>query len=252
MKRILIIFLLFYAVQSRAQDTIPNAGFERWVNFGGWYDNPEYWFTSNNQIIMNVIKDTAAYSGRFAMTLINRGWASVSFKASDVTQLRTYAKSRMDNDTSAIKIVLMKNNIVLDSVLSIISSNYPIYESISINLPVTTPAFDSIEIKVTAGKLLNSYLTLDGFSLANTNRIAESAEEKFYLFPNPADNFLWIESDGGKTGSFFITDLSGRLMIADQLLAGKNRITLKPFSSGIYIVCIRCNGDMIYKKICKY
>lgn len=68
-------------------DTIPNAGFEYW-HFMGWYENPDGWQTNNNQLMERVVKDTNAYSGKYAMQIKATGYAHIIFPAKNTIMER--------------------------------------------------------------------------------------------------------------------------------------------------------------------
>lgn len=62
MKTLLTLFALnLFSLALRAQ-TIPNAGFENWTNFGA-YSDPTGWFSLNSMGIVNCDKGTPGYSG---------------------------------------------------------------------------------------------------------------------------------------------------------------------------------------------
>ncbi|MDG1262125.1 MAG: T9SS type A sorting domain-containing protein [Flavobacteriales bacterium] len=62
------------------------------------------------------------------------------------------------------------------------------------------------------------------------------------VFPNPAAEFTTIEIGGfGHQGTVTLFDLTGALILTENIQSGSNRIDISEFSTGLYIVEVRFN-----------
>ncbi len=89
--------------------------------------------------------------------------------------------------------------------------------------------------------------TLNGISPTAVNNPA--AENAWHVYPNPANNFLTVESAAvpGSNAMVLITDISGKLILQQDMgAAQRSIIDVSSLSAGIYIVAVQSN-DGIYK-----
>jgi len=84
-------------------------------------------------------------------------------------------------------------------------------------------------------------------SSVGTKQIAEALQVK--LFPNPAQNELYILSNVSHNGSIMIHDMSGRKVIETNIESPKTKIDIGQLSSGIYSVGIKSNFGLVWKKL---
>lgn len=89
------------------------------------------------------------------------------------------------------------------------------------------------------------------FIINSTTGINESHNNvQFQLFPNPVNNFLFIE--GGISGvELSIYDLVGRKVLGRTLTSSSSFIDIAKFSEGIYIVVMKNNNISMTRKILK-
>ena len=86
---------------------------------------------------------------------------------------------------------------------------------------------------------------IKGPVLTNTASINDSQIIDFSLYPNPADEFIYINSNNINIDEVNIYDLNGRIISNKKVV--NNRINLDNISKGVYFVEI--NG--IVKKLLK-
>lgn len=55
------------------------------------------------------------------------------------------------------------------------------------------------------------------------------------LFPNPAANYLQIDSNNGIGATFIVLDLNGRIVLTKKINNNNERIDISILSSGAYI-----------------
>jgi hypothetical protein len=70
------------------------------------------------------------------------------------------------------------------------------------------------------------------------------------LFPNPADEFIYIESDYDEL-QFQIMDILGKVVIMQESYENKTEIDLSEIQSGIYFITINSSENKIIKKFIK-
>ena len=78
-------------------------------------------------------------------------------------------------------------------------------------------------------------------------------EFAFSAYPNPTDDVLNISIDGGKYTALTIFDLNGKVMHTTKINAneGDVKVYLKHYPSGIYLLKLIGNGDVVTQKIMK-
>jgi len=77
----------------------------------------------------------------------------------------------------------------------------------------------------------------------------ETETSKFHLFPNPAQNELFIVSDTKSEGSIMIHDMSGRRIIETTTNASYSTIDISLLPNGIYTVGIKTDEGLVWKKL---
>ncbi len=87
-----------------------------------------------------------------------------------------------------------------------------------------------------------------------TNFISENDDTEIQVYPNPSDDFVTIESDGGnlvsETTTVQMMDITGKV-VAIELDFNDTQIQLRPIQKlpGIYFVMIANNDQTIVKKV---
>ena len=71
-----------------------------------------------------------------------------------------------------------------------------------------------------------------------TDAITEIDEDSFTIYPNPASDFITIETLNALESDVVIYDLTGKIIIRKFLHSGDNKIDVKNINSGIYVISI--------------
>jgi hypothetical protein len=77
-----------------------------------------------------------------------------------------------------------------------------------------------------------------------------ASENNIMLFPNPANNYIEIETDL-KDYSISIFDVMGKLMLKEKNSQNKTRIDISDFSIGIYFIQLQSGEKILNKKFIK-
>ena len=67
------------------------------------------------------------------------------------------------------------------------------------------------------------------------------------IYPNPVDNELYIDID--ESASLELFDVTGRLILRQQLSTGKNRVNMTSVSPGIVFALIKTNAGSYITKV---
>jgi len=74
---------------------------------------------------------------------------------------------------------------------------------------------------------------------------------KFKVYPNPANNFVSITAESADTFSLKVTDLSGKVMINNELSGIDNTIDVSNYAAGIYLFEIKAGNRTDTIKVVK-
>jgi hypothetical protein len=251
----LFILLLFNSFVSYSQ--IPNHDFGYWSIING-VEEPDNWVTNNIPSHISVEKSTISYSGNFAAKIISNGpsfegpapgWLKTTVSLIEpVNQLSFYY--RCDTIIApAIGEVVVKAWINGDPEIS----NYEISEQTTayqqINLPLSINELpDSLTIQIISktindGTFYVGYIELlvDSFSLSFSTGVEENLRllNEIIIFPNPSNSILNIEVPDNVFSEllrFKIFTLDGRSVLEGELQSGYNKIDIRQFKKGAYIV----------------
>ena len=175
MKKLFLILLCAYGLNLcgfSQTNPIPNAGFEHW-HFMGWYENPDGWQTNNNQLMETVVKDTVAYSGKYAMKVKSNGYARVVFPVGSMSKLIcgiyvfTWFYSEKP-DTAKAGIFAYNHGILIDSGLIKFTLSDNQYNKQILFFDHFKPwgvDKDTIEIIISGGKEAETFLRIDSMKL---------------------------------------------------------------------------------------
>ena len=122
------------------------------------------------------------------------------------------------------------------------TTNYTTFGSIGI---------DSVNIYVTVtnGNDCSSTDTIN-VTFENCTEIGNNKyENNILIYPNPAENIFTIEllDNYIENSELKISDLNGKTILNDKILAKKIKINSSEFNSGVYIVIIK-NRNSVYRK----
>jgi hypothetical protein len=79
--------------------------------------------------------------------------------------------------------------------------------------------------------------------------IENSLSQNVHIYPNPANNQLYIEMNNISNAVVSMIDLSGKTIINQMLSNNSNTIDLSGISAGVYLVNIRTNNDNLIQKL---
>lgn len=109
----------------------------------------------------------------------------------------------------------------------------------------SAPGTYRVSLNATNGTVSDSavqYITVtagNGFNKMN--------ETHFAVFPNPACDYIYIQSDAPGTHQIYLTDLSGRIISITQIKGNTGAIALDAISKGIYIIrVVSTEGEQEY------
>ena len=69
------------------------------------------------------------------------------------------------------------------------------------------------------------------------------------IYPNPAKEQINISFDSPSTGQISLLDLSGKVVLVEQILGKELALDLSAFHAGIYMLAIETDLFSIQKKI---
>jgi len=119
----------------------------------------------------------------------------------------------------------------------------------------STPTFNSMETKnfrevyhmyqginawISAG-----YPTVSGY----TDLQDISATKLFQLYPNPAQNILFVNFESDGSGKLVLFDLQGKILKEETLYSGLQKVDVSKIPNGIYILKILSENDVYTEKI---
>jgi hypothetical protein len=95
----------------------------------------------------------------------------------------------------------------------------------------------------------SSFFTVDNLRFeGGTLSTHEMQQEAIIIYPNPATEELFF---GDFTGSASISDMNGKIFIAEREITPNQSVFIGDFSSGVYFVKLSGNGKMHYQKFIK-
>ena len=226
-------------------DTIPNGSLERWNSFGGWYENPEFWETNNNQIISFIQKDNDAYERRYSMKVNHNGFARTEFKKPQYAcnSLNFYYKYFLEHDdTISIKFVNKNGVCSTDTLENLITANIDSSQWYYSFINNTCYESDTFVVIIEGAKSIGSYLKIDSMYLSiSTNNIIQNNKKFIFISPNPTSDYANIENlITAEDISVSLYDITAN-HIKTFILPAKStlRINLQNYSKGFYFLKYR-------------
>lgn len=230
MKKIYLISLILFSTGisfASIPDTIPNAGFERWLTVT-WFDYPEAWETNNNSLLApGIVVDSDAYSGNLAVKVANAGalvphlWTGFSLNTRPFNLGGYYKKNVLANDSVIISVRLYYNHIVVDSAYSVeyagsTSGYIPFIIPISQNLAVA----DSCDISIEGGTIFTSGISFDDLEFDFSLGLQHVNDLIFSVYPNPCKDKIVVRSSSSEKNEFMVEayDGIGKKIVLNELL----------------------------------
>ncbi len=248
MKKLLLIGVLVWLTCTNSTAQVPNSDFENWT-FYGWFYNPDYWSTNNNQIQATFVSpDSDAYNGILAMKLYNhnniRPVAKTTFPVSStVSSVDFYARLNIiTNDTVWALIKVYENGIVVDTGSWFSATSINTYTLINVPVSQKSANADSVEIEFKGGNQTNlifegTSFTVDRITSNMTSDINEAFQHEI-VFTN-ANGILNLKAEHPfYQPEIKIYNVQGQLLNCSMELYGINEIVadVRTLSKGIYIL----------------
>lgn len=252
MKKLLVsIFIGIATCQlAFAQNLVPNAGFETWDYYNTWTLEPEFWTTSNGQIIESVIPDSSAFAGELAMRVtVLPGFeggvpqaASIVFPIDYNPEMISFAvKTNIAGDTDMdevyVSILFFVEEVQIgDSLIWISDSSIPGWELIELPIPDLPMEADECKITVTAGRTnglfggsWENWISVDEFEFSGSQSIITNNCNSV-IYPNPTQGKSIQISDCGQAFSGLVNlyDLQGQLVWNEYVNSGHFNANLSP------------------------
>lgn len=100
----------------------------------------------------------------------------------------------------------------------------------------------NVSLTVSDGVSTNTFSLNDVITVNNCTVVAESHSPKIRIYPNPASDFVRIETGEitGQNAMLTISDLSGRKILVESIRAGVKRIPLSVglITPGLYLITL--------------
>lgn len=243
-----ILISLSLNVQSQPQP-LPNGGFESWIFLGGWFENPEFWQTNNNQIMTAFVeKDTNAYMGQYAMKVNTQGHAKAGFKflQSLLGIYGMFKTNIITPDTVIIKARFFLGGIAVDSGSWEGTLNSPSWSSFFVMRSGPFGMNDSVEVEVNGGNFPGNSISLDELFYFTSLSLEDLNDgNHISIYPNPASNEIIFESFLPlKNGSVRIFNVKGQLIYERHHVKGKVvQINTGSLAKGHFIVQVTDDGN---------
>ena len=91
----------------------------------------------------------------------------------------------------------------------------------------------------------------DTLVIVNSTRLNPHFHENIWIYPNPTNSILTIESEQQGLHSIEITSLNGQLIYKGEMEGTTHQIDLSSFSKGVYFVTIWTKEFVRTEKIIK-
>ena len=89
---------------------------------------------------------------------------------------------------------------------------------------------------------------IDAVLIPTTTSISRLDEITFDIYPNPASDYIRINSNVG-VESLIIRDITGRVVTEMNNISSSERIDLSGFKTGMYLVAIKNGNSVSTKKL---
>jgi hypothetical protein len=171
--------------------------------------------------------------------------------AKGTTQMITW----QDNVTYPVRIELWKNGLYK----SLIAASVPSTGNYLWVIPASLPSGSDYKVKIIAVTSTASFTCYDlsdnNFSLIGSATGGfKSVEKDFHAYPNPCNNFMNVIIPGntGAKTSIKIMDITGKMVFDQSIQENQQseelKINTSEIADGFYILLIRQNQEIVYKK----
>ncbi len=262
-KIIYTIALGLFFVQAIAQPAIPNGNFETWGLYNSWTLEPEFWTTSNSQLLVPIQPDSASFEGTLAMRVnpiqgfegaIQTRSATILATNTAPAALHFAVKCNVNNDNPDDNVAIQIDYVIDDAILLSTSwvqyTSIPNWTEITYNLPPIDIPISEIMITVTAGVIgelfggsMETWISLDAMEFSSPLSVTEPNLSGFTIYPNPANDILYLSQENlnEKISAIRIMDLCGKVCsfnnnLNDQNGKGSTAVDISKLVPGCYII----------------
>lgn len=131
-----------------------------------------------------------------------------------------------------------------------VGTNYlPLHEGIRVGLAVGNLDNDNY-IDMIVGNYAGGFAYFKGLPGVPAS-IGETVLPKIHCYPNPASNFLHIETEQEETKHLQLFDLTGRKILETNFVGQYYQLDISALSPSMYILKLNCNGKNIHFKVVK-
>lgn len=245
MKKLVLISLLL-PLFATAQ-TIPNGNFESWLVVG-FLEYPEYWETDNTEEQTTVTKDFDSYEGELAMRVTSQpigvgeyGEATTLLEISNIpAALNFYVKTELEYGAASVEVTFLNQDTEIYSEGWFSSTTMEDYTLISIPLSIAGPVITHARIRVAAqvGDLIpgTAWISVDAMEFGLPLGVDKTELKAFKIYPNPASEYLTIESDEISLGNIKIADALGKIVFENRVKENQTRIDTQSLAPRLYIL----------------
>jgi hypothetical protein len=107
------------------------------------------------------------------------------------------------------------------------------------------------DITVTASTAVTSG-PIKQLTIEETGRdLSADLMDEFMVYPNPANEVLYVSSAGDEVIEIIIYDVKGQIVQKVSLPAGSDEIDISKLDKGIYLINIQVDDEVFTKKIIK-
>jgi len=233
-----------------SQNLIPNGDFETWDLYNTWTLEPEFWNTSNGQIIASVNPDSSSYQAELAMKVnVLPGFeggvpqsASIFFALENNPEMISFAvKSFIDGDSEMDEVNVkvqfyLADAQIGDTLIWRTNLSIPQWELIEMEIPDLSFEADECLITVTAGRTngffggsWNNWISVDAFEFSGTQSIdTNNCNSSIYPNPSQGNSIQIMDCGQAFTGIVAVYNVQGQLLLNENISSGNFHSALSP------------------------
>jgi len=211
------------------------------------------WTKNTSLLVGNLNSITVAQSGKYTVTTVLNGCPSVSSDTITITVLPNHLDTI--SISSSLSSVLVGQQVTINAAVTGTNGNpYQInwYKNGVLFTTTTTPTVNYT--KDTGTDIIHATLIVQAqcydSSASNSWSINSvgigniPSQPQFLIFPNPATNTLYIQSQ--QTGSLVLADLTGRVLLqASTTLNYQKAIDISMLAKGVYLLRFSSNDGAV-------
>jgi len=275
MNKITLISLTLLSIiilNSNAQDTIPNNGFEQWLT----PFTPNNWENTNVLLppgTINCYQTTNSYDGEYALQLktfdlsgtpvpgvvtlgtidFYSSYGGVQFSERPVA-LKGFLQHPSSGDEILIGIEFFKNGNNIGGALFTTNDSIPEFTEFTIPIDFVTNEYpDTLNITIlTDPYVMGSSVLIDAlefeFETTSVNSIEESNSD-LRCFPNPSKGFVNIKFPQRDNYTVKVLNLNGEVLFSKELSSIDCSLNLLGLQLGMYLITAESNNHVFSDKI---